>query len=154
MESELTREGAGQEVVLDRLLDLLLIEALRVWFARPDGGAPRWWTAADDVRLAPALRAVHHRPEQPWTVASLAAEAGLSRAAFARRFGEVVGETPMAYLTDWRLSLAADELRGSDATVAAIARTVGYASPFSLSTAFKRRYGLSPQDYRRGAAAG
>jgi AraC-like DNA-binding protein len=87
-------------------------------------------------------------------VASLATEAGMSRAAFARRFGEVVGETPMAYLTDWRLTLAADELRGSDATVAAIARTVGYATPFSLSTAFKRRYGLSPQQYRHGAAAG
>jgi len=153
LETELAREAPGQEVVLDRLLDLLLIDALRVWFARP-GGAPRWWSAAQDPVLGPALRAVHHQPERSWTVASLATEAGLSRAAFARRFGRAVGETPMAYLTDWRLSLAADELRGSDATIAAIAGAVGYASPFSLSIAFKRRYGVSPQEYRRGAAAG
>jgi AraC-like DNA-binding protein len=153
MDTELVREAPGQEVVLDRLLDLLLIDALRVWFARP-GEAPRWWSAAQDHALGPALRAVHPQPERPWTVASLATEAGLSRAAFARRFGLAVGETPMAYLTDWRLSLAADELRGSDATIAAIASAVGYSSPFSLSIAFKRRYGVSPQEYRRGAAAG
>ncbi|HEY7723593.1 MAG TPA: AraC family transcriptional regulator [Pedococcus sp.] len=153
MEAELGREDTGQAVVLDRLLDLLLIEALRAWFAHPERSAPRWWTATHDPTLGPALRAVHHRPEHPWSVASLASEAGLSRAAFARRFTEVVGETPMAYLTDWRLALAADELRGGDATVAAIARGVGYASPFSLSIAFKRRFGLSPQAFRRAHTA-
>ena len=150
MESELGREATGQAVVLDRLLDLLLVEALRCWFTRPETSAPGWWAATQDPVLGPALRAVHHQPERPWTVASLAAEAGLSRAAFARRFGEAVGETPIAYLTDWRLSMAADQLRGSDTTIEALARSVGYSSPFALSIAFKRRYGVSPTEYRRG----
>ncbi len=149
LEAELEKTATGQQVVLDRLLDLLLIEALRVWFARPGGGSPLWWAAAADPVLGPALRAMHDEPARPWTVAGLAATSGLSRAAFARRFTEAVGEPPLAYLTGWRLAMAADALRGTDATLTAVARSVGYSTPFALSTAFKRRYGLSPERYRR-----
>jgi len=98
-----------------------------------------------------ALALLHDGPDHPWTVASLAREVGLSRAALARRFTEAVGEPPMTYLTGWRLALAADRLRDTDATVTAVSRAVGYASPFTFSTAFKRRYGRGPLAWRQDA---
>ena len=99
-----------------------------------------------------ALRLLHNNPAHPWTVAELATEIGVSRAALARRFSELVGEPPMAFLAGWRLALAADLLREPDATVGAVARQVGYGSPFALSTAFKRVRGVSPQQFRAGVA--
>ena len=96
------------------------------------------------------MRHLQERPGEPWTVEQLARTVGLSRPALARRFGEVVGVPPMAYLMQWRLALGADLLRGDDLTVGAIAHRVGYASPFSFSAAFKREYGVSPQAYRTG----
>ncbi|MFC4329377.1 AraC family transcriptional regulator [Streptomyces andamanensis] len=152
---EIVRDEPGQEVVLDRLLDLLVIAALRTWFARPDAAAPAWYGALADPVVGPVLRLVQDDPAHPWTVAALAAKAGVSRAALARRFTALVGEPPMAYLTNWRLALAADRLRDSDDTIAAVARRVGYGSAFALSTAFKRSYGVSPQEHRaRTARAG
>jgi AraC-like DNA-binding protein len=96
---------------------------------------------------------LHDDPARPWTVAALAAAVGVSRAALARRFTTLVGEPPMVYLTGWRLALAADLLREPDATVAAVARRVGYGSPFALSAAFKRVRGVSPQQHRRRVPA-
>jgi AraC-like DNA-binding protein len=150
---EIVKDQPGQEAVLDRLLDLLLIAALRAWFARPDGAAPGWYRAHADPIVGPALRMLHHNPAEPWTVARLAHEAGVSRAALARRFNALVGEPPMTFLTRWRIALAADLLREPGATLAAVADQVGYASPFALSAAFKRVRGLSPQAYRARAAA-
>ncbi|WP_028476932.1 AraC family transcriptional regulator [Nocardia sp. CNY236] len=147
--SEIVKDDPGQEAILDRLLDLLLIAVLREWFTRPWGEAPGWYRAYQDPVVGRALRMLHHNPDQPWTVASLAAETGVSRAALARRFTALVGEPPMSYLTDWRLALAADLLCEPDATVAAVARQVGYGSSFALSTAFKRRRGVSPREHRR-----
>ncbi|MFD9910746.1 AraC family transcriptional regulator [Streptomyces sp. NPDC059063] len=149
---EISKDEPGQEVVLDRLLDLLLIAALRAWFARPEAKAPAWYRALGDPVVGPVLRLLQDNPAHAWTVASLAAEAGVSRAALARRFSELVGEPPMTYLTGWRLALAADLLRDSDQTIATIARKVGYGSAFALSSAFKRVYGVSPQEHRTGAA--
>ncbi|MFF9281661.1 AraC family transcriptional regulator [Streptomyces griseosporeus] len=148
---EIVRDEPGQEVVLDRLLDLLVIAALRAWFSRPDAEAPAWYRALADPVVGRVLRLLQDDPAHPWTVASLAAKAGVSRAALARRFTDLVGEPPMAHLTGLRLALAADRLRTTDATLAAIARQVGYGSAFSLSTAFKRMYGVSPQEHREGA---
>lgn len=148
LQEEVGGDGPGQPVVLDRLLDLVLIESLRVWFANDHGHAPKWWRAGGDPVAGPAVQALQEDPARAWTVASLAREVGVSRAALARRFTEVVGEPPMTFLTTWRLSLAADRLRGSNDTVAAIARSVGYGSPFALSTAFKRTHGLSPAQFR------
>jgi AraC-like DNA-binding protein len=147
---EIGKDDIGQEAVLDRLLDLLVVAALRTWFARAE--APAWFRAHADPVVGHALRLLHNNPAQPWTVASLAAEVAVSRAALARRFTDLVGESPMAFLTEWRLALAADLLLEPDATVGAVARRVGYSSPFTFSTAFKRRYGVSPQGHRRRAA--
>jgi AraC-like DNA-binding protein len=151
---EAGRDNPGQEAVLDRLLDLLLISTLRAWFARSDGGGPAWRRAAGDSVVGRALRMLHDDPAHPWTVAELAAATGVSRAALARRFTERVGEPPMTYLTSWRLALAADLLREPDATVAAVARRVGYASAFTFSSAFKRVRGVSPREYRAVQATG
>ncbi|WP_445073127.1 AraC family transcriptional regulator [Streptomyces sp. SAS_267] len=146
--AEMTRDEPGQEVVLDRLLDLLMITALRAWFSRPEAAAPAWYRALADPVVGRALRLLQDDPARPWTVGGLAAETGVSRAALARRFGELVGEPPMTYLTGWRLAAAADRLRESDDTLETIARHVGYGSSFALSSAFKRVYGVSPQEHR------
>jgi AraC-like DNA-binding protein len=151
---EIVKDDPGQEAVLDRLLDLLLIAVLRAWFARPDAEAPAWYRAYSDPVAGKALRLIHNDPAHPWTVAELAAEAGISRAAFARRFTELLGEPPMKFLTDWRLSLAADLLLEPEATIGSVAYRVGYGSPFALSTAFKRVRGVSPQQYKLAAASG
>lgn len=145
---EITREDPGQEVVIDRLLDLVLVTVLRTWLAR-DEQVTRGLAHADPV-VGEALRLMHHHPDHGWTIASLAAEVGVSRAALARRFGELVGEPPMTYLTHWRLSLAADLLVASDDAIDVVARQVGYGSGFALSAAFKRVRGISPQQHRRG----
>ncbi|MFF8813704.1 AraC family transcriptional regulator [Streptomyces pactum] len=154
LEEEIARDRPGQEVVLDRLLDLLLIATLRAWFSRPEAGAPAWYRAQGDPVVGRALRLLHDDPAHPWTVAALASAVGVSRAALARRFTELVGEPPMGYLTGWRLALAADLLRTPDLTLEAVARRVGYGSAFALSAAFKRVRGVSPQEYRTGTAAG
>jgi AraC-like DNA-binding protein len=148
---EIVKDEPGQEAVLDRLLDLLLIAVLRAWFARPEAEAPGWYRAHADPVVGPALRLLHNSPAEPWTVASLAAATGVSRAALARRFNELVGEPPMTFLTAWRLTLAADLLREPGATVGSVAPQVGYGSPFALSTAFKRVRGISPQEHRAAA---
>jgi AraC-like DNA-binding protein len=145
--AEVVREAPGQEAVLDRLLDLLLVDCLRTLLAGDQ--APAWYAAQDDPVVGPAIGLIHHHPERPWTVAALAAACGVSRAAFARRFTEQVGEPPLSFLTGWRLALAADLLASSDATLASVAAKVGYANAFGLSAAFKRVHGLSPAQYRR-----
>ncbi|MEU8779704.1 AraC family transcriptional regulator [Streptomyces sp. NPDC048606] len=150
--SEMSRDEPGQEIVLDRLLDLLLIGVLRAWLADPEAGAPAWYRAQGDPVVGPALRLLHERPGHGWTVAELARRAGVSRASLARRFTELVGEPPVAYLTGRRIALAADLLREPDATVATVARRVGYGSAFALSTAFKRVRGVSPQEFRAGVS--
>lgn len=148
---EVGRDGPGQQVVLDRLLDLLVIDALRAWFAQDEHAVPPWYAAQSDPVAGPALRLLHAQPEAPWTVAALADRVGVSRAALARRFHEVVGEPPMTYLTSWRLALAADLLLEDGASVGAVSRRVGYGSPFTFSTAFKRVYGHSPKAHRSAA---
>ena len=145
---EVVKDEPGQSAVLDRLLDLLLIAFLREWLARPEAEAPAWYRAQGDPIVGQALRMMYSRPDHPWTVASLAAESGASRAALARRFHDLVGEPPMTFLTGWRVALAADLLREPDATVSSVATKVGYGSPFALSTAFKRVRGISPKEHR------
>lgn len=145
---EVVKDEPGQSAVLDRLLDLLLIATLRAWFARPEAEAPAWYRAQRDPVVGQALRLMLNNAALPWTIASLASEIGVSRAALARRFHELVGEPPMAFLTERRLSMAADLLDEPDATLGAVAEQVGYSSAFALSTAFKRVRGVSPKEHR------
>ncbi len=151
--SEMAVEAPGQRAVLDRLLDVLLISALRTWFAEQREHAPGWYVAQSDPVVGAALAQIHGAPGRPWTVASLASAAGVSRASLARRFTQLLGEPPMTYLTRWRLALAADLLADPQRTVASVARDVGYSTPFALSAAFKRERGMSPQEYRSRASA-
>lgn len=146
LDAEVARDDPGQEAVLDRLLDLLLIAVLRTWFGRPD--APPWYLAQSDPVVGPALRRLYDDPAHGWTVASLARAVGVSRAALARRFTALVGETPMRFLAEWRLALAADLLREPGATVGGVARRVGYGSPYAFSSAFKRVRGVSPSEFQ------
>lgn len=147
---ETGKDLPGQQAVLDRLLDLALIAALRAWLTAPTGPVPAWYRAAQDPVAGRALALLHQDPARAWTVASLARAVGVSRATLARRFTALVGRSPMAYLTAWRLEWAADLLRDDpDSTVESVARTVGYTSPSAFSTAFKRHHGTSPHHCRR-----
>ena len=148
---EMLRYEIGQDAVLDRLLDLLLVEAVRAHFARAAAGAPGWFRAQSDPLVGRALRLLHDSPEEPWTLAKLASAANISRAALARRFNDLVGEPPMTFLTNWRIAVAADLLLEPGATLGSVARQVGYRSPFALSAAFKRVRGISPQQHRAAA---
>ncbi|RKT84900.1 AraC-type DNA-binding protein [Saccharopolyspora antimicrobica] len=145
---EIQQDKPGRQAMLDRLLDLRLVATLREWFDRADSGAPAWYRAHQDPHVGRALRLVHENPAQPWTVAKLAAEAGLARATFAERFRELVGQPPMTYLAEWRIAQAADRLARTDATVDAIAHQVGYSNAYALSVAFKRTLGIRPTEHR------
>ena len=144
---EMEHDHPGQQTLLDRLLDVALVQSLREHFG--SAGAPAWYRASGDPQLGPALRAVHAEPAKPWTVESLAAEASLSRAAFARRFTAALGVAPLTYVTGWRMALAREQLRDSDDQIAAVASALGYASEFSFAAAFKRHHGLAPGQWRR-----
>ncbi len=152
--AEVSVDTPGQQVVLDRLLDWMLVCTLREWFDRPGGEPPAWWAAQRDPVVGDALRLLHAEPAAPWTVAALAAHTGVSRSTLAKRFADLVGEPPLTYLTRWRMTLAADLLAEQEtATLADIARTVGYADPFGFSAAFKRIRGVNPSEYRRIAVS-
>lgn len=141
----------GTDAVVPALLDTLLLYILRIWFdEQPVRGVGTGWAAAlNDPSVTAALDAMHRDPAAPWTVATLAAEAGLSRAPFARRFAALTGRPPLSYLTWWRMTTAARLLRTSDAPLKSIAQRVGYGSEFAFSAAFKRAHGSAPGAYRR-----
>jgi AraC-like DNA-binding protein len=150
---EIVSDEPGQQAVLDRLFDLLLVTVVRAWFDQPEAEVPGWYSGHDDPVVGETLRLLHENPSQPWTVASLAARTGVSRAALARSFVERVGVPPMTYLKQWRMAVAADLLLESGNTLDVIAHQVGYSDGFALSTVFKRVRGLSPQQYREAVAA-
>ncbi|MFF0717375.1 MULTISPECIES: AraC family transcriptional regulator [unclassified Micromonospora] len=150
--SELERPRLGTDAIIPALLDTLLLHILRAWLDRNPSSptvATGWAAALTDPVTAAALQAIHGDPARPWTVAALAAEVGLSRAPFARRFTAMLGQPPMAYLTWWRMTTAARLLHQSDTPLRGISERVGYTSEFAFAAAFKRRYGTSPGRYRR-----
>ena len=145
---EAREQRAGRELVLGRLVDVLLVEALR-----SSSGAevsPGLLRGLADTRLAAAIRRMHGDPAQSWTVEALARESALSRSAFFTRFTRAVGVPPMEYLVAWRMALAKDLLRRSDHALAEIAERVGYGSASAFSTAFSRHVGQPPARYARG----
>jgi AraC-like DNA-binding protein len=149
---ELSGPAPGQQTVLDRLLDVLLVLAMRACFEQSPT-APRWYQASSDPRLSPALHAIHAEAGHPWTVPELASLSGLSRPAFARNFERSLGQAPMQYLTDWRMTLARDYLRTGELTLAQIASRTSYASPNAFAAAFRRHHGQPPGQWQRGELA-
>lgn len=147
---EAGRQMAGRDLILGRLVDVLLIEALRAAPGRH--AAPGLLRGLADARIATALRAMHGDAERPWTVVELADAAGMSRSAFFDRFTRTVGLRPMEYLLAWRMALAKDLLRGGTMALDAVAARVGYGSASTFSTAFSRHVGQPPGRYARAAA--
>ncbi|CAO4148438.1 AraC family transcriptional regulator [Methylorubrum aminovorans] len=144
---EARQRRPARDLILARLLEVMLIEALR----SRDGPttSPGLVRGLGDDRLAAALRGMHERPTAPWTVARMAQEAALSRSVFFERFRRAVGVAPMEYLLAWRMALAKDLLRREGGGIAEVAARVGYGSASTFSVAFSRHVGLPPAAYAR-----
>jgi transcriptional regulator GlxA family with amidase domain len=151
---EVGARSPGSRAAVARLIDLLLISALRRWNESQPGDAPAsWLTALRDPTIAQVLALLHDRPGEQWTLEALASEVHLSRATLARRFADAVGEPPLTYLARWRMHVAAHHLKHSGDTVESIARAVGYTSEYAFNRAFARHRGEPPGRYRRRAIA-
>lgn len=149
---ELTSDRPGNQTVINRLAEILFIQAVRSHLIEGDLNCPRanYLRALVEPRIAPAMLAMHTRPATPWSVASLAAQCALSRSAFALLFRERVGVAPLAYLTQWRLFLAGRYLRSAERrTLGEIAARIGYGSEASFATMFKTHTGFAPGEYRK-----
>ncbi|CAL9364744.1 cupin domain-containing protein [Nocardiopsis dassonvillei] len=150
---EITTGHVAQTSLNDRLLDCLLVMAVRAWLEDNPDSAPNWLTARSDPVVARALELVHERVADPWTLESLAGECAVSRATLAARFQRAVGTPPMTYLRTWWLTVACDLLTASPGLgLEAVAARVGYGSAFAFSSAFKNHTGASPSAYRAARA--
>lgn len=147
---EAVQQAPGRDLVLSRLVEVLIVEALRS--VQGDGAPPGLLRGLAEPRLAAALRRMHGDLSRPWKVTDLAREAAMSRSAFFERFTRVVGAAPMEYLLDWRMAVARHLLRNRRTPLADIAARVGYSSAGAFSTAFARHVGQSPGRYARGLA--
>lgn len=145
--------AAGESLIVTRLADILLVQALRAYLAMNGGEAPTWLSALADPRLARALRAFHARIADDWSVERLAAEAGMSRSSFAANFRRRTGLTPMDYVARWRLFRIRTDLMASHRAISIIAEEHGWRSRTSCSQAFKALFGVSPREARQQAMA-
>src|ERR1035437_3739252 len=151
--SEMAAPAPGSEVVVKRLADILFIQCVRAHIASSSEACKSGWLRAIfDPQIGASLKAMHERIQNPWTVETLAEAACMSRSAFALRFKELLGETPLEYLTNWRMYKATGLLREDDRKLFEVARSVGYDSDAAFSKAFKRVLGMAPKEYRRSAA--
>ena len=153
MADEVAQVQPGGDAVVSRLCDIVVIQAIRSWIERDAAAQTGWLGALRDPQIGAAIAAIHSRPTEDWTVASLATEAAMSRSAFAARFTELVGEPAMRYVTRWRMLNALDLLETTDQTVAAVGRSVGYDSEAAFSRAFTRVVGSPPSVARTTAAS-
>jgi len=135
--------------VLAKLAEVLFIEVLRLYMHEQGDGRTGWLAGVGDRIVGAALKELHVRPSHAWTVEELAREAGTSRSVLAERFQQLVGSSPMQYLTQWRMMLAANLLSRSNAPLARIAEDVGYQTDTAFSRAFRREYGAPPAAWRR-----
>jgi len=145
---EICNKQVGADTVASRLVDILFVCILRAWLTREPKLPAGWLTALKDPQVGQALSLMHKEPERHWTVGTLAKQVLVSRAMFAKRFTQLVGEPPLSYLTRWRMDIAARMLRESKHVIWAIAQEVGYETEASFSKAFRRTRGLSPGQYR------
>lgn len=149
LDAELLSGMPGASSVGARLADILFIQVVRHYLSSTEALPQGWLRGVGDRKVAPALAGMHRAPERQWSVATLAREAGMSRSRFAVRFHDIVGQTPLEYLTHWRMYQAAARLAEGGAALPAVAASVGYKSEVSFSKAFKRWAGRSPAEYRR-----
>src|SRR6266702_6305756 len=149
--SEMEEQAPGSEVVASRLAEVLFIQVLRAHIASGPEHNKGWLRAIFDPQIGAALSAIHDRMNTPWTVESLAEAAGMSRSAFAARFKELLGQTPLEYVTEWRMQKAMQLLQQRENKLIDVARLVGYESDAAFSKAFKRVVGAGPGEYlKRG----
>ena len=149
--SEMAEQVPGSEVVATRLAEALFIQILRAHISSGPERNKGWLRAVFDPQMGTALSAIHDRVNTPWTVESLAEAAGMSRSAFAARFKELLGQTPLEYVTEWRMQKAMQLLQQRDKKLIDVARSVGYESDAAFSKAFKRVVGANPSEYlKRG----
>ncbi|MBC7926188.1 MAG: helix-turn-helix transcriptional regulator, partial [Bryobacteraceae bacterium] len=139
----------GSETVITRLADILVIHAVRCWIEQEPSGQTGWLGALRDPQVGRIIARIHRHPELAWTLETLAAEAAMSRSAFAARFTELVGEPAMHYVARWRMLTGLSWLREGDATVGEIALRLNYESEAAFSRAFKRFLGVTPGAARR-----
>ncbi|MFC6647347.1 AraC family transcriptional regulator [Granulicella cerasi] len=149
MRNEAQQQDPGSALITQQLAFIMLIEALRLHFADDTRPVKGWLAALADPQMGAAIAAMHERPHHCWTLESLASEIGMSRSVFAQRFKQTVGLSPMEYLTEWRMQLAADKLQRSRESLAEIAASLGYESASAFGKAFKRVMGFPPRQYQR-----
>ncbi|MCP3722935.1 AraC family transcriptional regulator [Paraburkholderia sp. CNPSo 3272] len=154
MRQELRERQPGGGIIAQQLATMVLVQALRLQLSNARSDGVGWLFALADKRMRAVLSAMHEAPGAKWTLQTLAGQAAMSRTAFALKFKELVGLSPMDYLTRWRMTLAADKLRHSRDSVAEIARALGYESENSFSAAFKRVMNCSPRQYGRRESRG
>jgi AraC-like DNA-binding protein len=150
MRQELREPQPGGSLVVQHLAQMMLVQALRLHLAEGLNGGVGWLFALADKQMSVAMNAMHEDPSHRWTLQELAEGAGMSRSTFALKFKETVGNSPMEYLTRWRMLLAGDKLVNSSDPISEIALSLGYESESAFSTAFKRIVGCSPRQYGRG----
>lgn len=149
---ETERPGIGSGVVVSGLADILFVQAIRSHLNSSNEDDVGWLAALSDERIGAAMRALHNKPADPWTVEKLATLSNMSRSAFAARFKARLGEAPLEYLTRWRMFRAGVLLRHSERSLAEIAHDVGYESDAALSKAFHRIVGMAPGAFRKQKA--
>lgn len=149
MRQELRHPQPGSFLVAQQLATMLLVQSLRIHLAEGQKGGVGWLFALADKRMASSMFAMHSEPARRWTLQLLAERAGMSRTMFALKFKQTVGQSPMDYLTRWRMLLAGDRLENSNLSLSAIAEGLGYESDSAFSTAFKRVMGCTPRHYAK-----
>jgi len=154
LSSEMAEQAPGSEIVANRLAEVLFIQILRAHIASGPERNKGWLRAIFDPQMGTALSAIHDSVKTPWTVESLAEAAGMSRSAFAARFKELLGQTPLDYVTEWRMQKAMQLLQQRDKKLIDVARSVGYESGAAFSKAFKRVVGINPGEYLKGGFEG
>jgi len=152
MREELRDPQPGSSLIAQQLAYTMLIQALRLHLTDAANAGRGWLSALADKHMSIAIGCMHNDPGYPWTLQSLAERVGMSRSVFAQRFRDVVGVTPMEYLTRWRMLLAADRLKNSSDGLSAIAQSLGYESESAFGKAFRRVMGCSPRQYSRSTA--
>jgi AraC-like DNA-binding protein len=151
--AEMQQNAVGSQIVVNRLVDVFFLQAIRFHMSRHSGCTSKWLRAVGDPQVGKVLTAMHQEIDRPWSVEQLASTGGMSRAGFALRFKQLVGEAPLEYLTRWRMYKASRLLRDPDRKILQVAASVGYDSDAAFSRAFKRVHGVAPGAYRKATTS-